>query len=91
MDEVCKTVRVAGRVQGVGFRAWTKAQAEDLGLRGWVRNERDGSVTAMICGGAEQVDRMLSRLRDGPAISSVSDVLVQDAAGPSHSGFEIRH
>ena len=43
-------VRIAGRVQGVNFRAWTRDEAERLGLDGWVRNEADGSVTALLAG-----------------------------------------
>jgi acylphosphatase len=43
-------VRIEGSVQGVGFRAWTQSEASRLGLRGWVRNEPDGSVAAHLEG-----------------------------------------
>ncbi len=43
-------VRISGGVQGVCYRAWTRGQALQLGLTGWVRNEADGSVTALIVG-----------------------------------------
>lgn len=67
-------VRITGQVQGVGFRAWTKARAEQLGLVGWVRNERDGSVTALIGGPEEAVSKMMQDLWKGPAAASVVDV-----------------
>ncbi len=45
-----KTIRViiSGRVQGVGYRAWTVAMAGDSGLKGWVRNRSDGTVEAVF-------------------------------------------
>jgi acylphosphatase len=66
--------RITGRVQGVGFRAWTRDQAQRLGLTGWVRNEADGSVTALICGTGVAVTTMLERCRSGPPGASVTDV-----------------
>jgi len=67
-------VRVRGRVQGVGFRYWTQDEAERLGLAGWVRNEPDGSVKALLCGADEAVAEMLEKLRQGPRGAVVSDV-----------------
>jgi acylphosphatase len=43
-------VRISGRVQGVSFRFWTRQEAERLNLNGWVRNEPDGSVQALVAG-----------------------------------------
>lgn len=65
------TAVVSGRVQGVWFRAWTSEQASKLGLRGWVRNRRDGSVEVLICGDEVLVDRMLALLQEGPPLASV--------------------
>jgi acylphosphatase len=48
-----KRVVIRGRVQGVGFRAWTEYTALQRGLQGWVRNCRDGSVEAMVVGAAD--------------------------------------
>lgn len=67
-------VRVTGRVQGVGFRDWTAREARKLGLKGWVRNESDGSVSALIVGSEDAVAAMLERLWKGPRLASVSDV-----------------
>lgn len=71
--------RVTGRVQGVSFRAWTQGRARALGLDGWVRNESDGSVTALIGGDAEAVAEMVAALHQGPRWASVEMVDVQPA------------
>lgn len=69
--------RIRGRVQGVGFRYWTQDEARALGLSGWVRNEPDGSVTALIAGRSDAVGAMLEKLRHGPAGAKVSEVETQ--------------
>lgn len=73
-------VRITGRVQGVGFRVWTRNEAVKLGLAGWVRNERDGSVVALIAGPAPAVSAMMERFRHGPSGALVADVDEQAAA-----------
>jgi acylphosphatase len=83
-------VRVTGRVQGVFYRGWTQEEAEALGLTGWVRNERDGSVTALLVGPDAQVDAMLAALRRGPPAARVADVTVAAAEAEPTAGFEIR-
>lgn len=67
-------VRITGRVQGVGFRDWTAREAQQLGLVGWVRNEKDGSVAAMIAGREDAIAAMTERLWKGPRFASVSNV-----------------
>ncbi len=66
--------RVYGRVQGVGFRFFVQAQARRLGVRGWVRNEYDGSVEVACEGPADSVKRFTERLRKGPAGARVDHV-----------------
>ena len=65
---------IRGRVQGVGFRAWTQHQGELRGLQGWVRNRRDGSVEAVVAGPAAEVAQMVAVCREGPRGSVVSEV-----------------
>ena len=67
--ETARTVHVLirGRVQGVGFRAWTQHQAELRGLEGWVRNRRDGTVEAVFSGSEAAVEAMLNACRKGRA------------------------
>ena len=69
-------VRIEGGVQGVGFRLWTERVADDLGLTGWVRNRRDGSVEALFCGPADHVADMLQRCRQGPPSARVTEVKI---------------
>lgn len=64
-------VRVTGRVQGVGFRLATVRRAHMLGVRGWVRNNDDGSVEALIQGEPDAIDQMLTWLHQGPPAARV--------------------
>lgn len=67
-------VLIHGRVQGVGFRAWTQHQAELQGLKGWVRNRQDGTVEAVFAGPGEAIEAMLKACRHGPAGSIVERI-----------------
>ena len=78
-DDEAAMVRITGRVQGVGFRAWTREEAERLGLTGWVRNEPDGSVLALLAGPPAGISQMLERFRHGPPGASVSGAERQPA------------
>lgn len=69
-----------GRVQGVGYRAWCAREAEMLGLRGWVRNRRNGAVEAVLAGPAASVDAMVEACRRGPPGARVDDVLDHEAS-----------
>jgi acylphosphatase len=79
---------VSGRVQGVGYRAWAATRAGALGLKGWVRNRRDGTVEAVFVGGREAVAAMVRECREGPRMATVTDVAVDDWTGPELEGFE---
>lgn len=83
-------VFVSGRVQGVGYRAWTEATARTAGLDGWVRNRRDGRVEAVFSGPAGEVARMIEACRKGPRLARVDGVAVADIAPPDTAGFGVR-
>lgn len=90
-EERTELIRVTGRVQGVGFRAWTRREAQALGLSGWVRNEADGAVTVLVSGPADTVARMIGLIERGPAGARVDSVEVRAAAaGDAPAGFEVR-
>ncbi len=78
MTETTRTVhlRIEGRVQGVGYRAFVEMRAAELGLHGWVRNRRDGSVEAVVQGPSAAVDAMLDQCRSGPPGARVDRVEV---------------
>ncbi len=80
-------VRIAGRVQGVGFRAWTRREAEAKGVRGWVRNRSDGTVEAVFAGEDAAVDAMLALCRRGPSSAVVRNVSVSHWTDTVPSGF----
>ena len=63
-----------GRVQGVGYRAFVEDEARRLGLRGWVRNRRDGSVEALFSGPRNDVDAVIEACRRGPFSARVSEL-----------------
>ena len=84
------TMTVSGRVQGVGFRYTMQAEAQRLGVDGWVRNRRDGSVEAFLTGDPDAVEGVIAWAHDGPAGARVDDVDVVEGTGESASGFEIR-
>lgn len=66
--------RVAGRVQGVGFRYWTYHTALSLGLLGWVRNNTDGSVEIVADGDLNALQALENKLKSGPVGCSVSEM-----------------
>lgn len=77
-------------MQGVGYRLWTERMAEELGLDGWVRNRRDGSVEAVFRGRAGAVADMLELCREGPADARVTEVEVLGEGAGVFTGFEVR-
>lgn len=81
---------ISGRVQGVSYRAWTKHNADKLGLSGHVGNRADGSVEALFSGPSEVVGRMLDLCRKGPMLARVDQVTVTEGAeAPGAPGFSI--
>ena len=94
MTDSYETVRahvlVSGRVQGVGFRAFTFRQAHAHGLVGWVRNLIDGQVETEVQGSKFSVDHFLEDLRRGPNLSNVEHVdLYWIEPGGGRNDFEV--
>jgi acylphosphatase len=80
-------LRISGRVQGVAYRAWLERQAALLGLSGWVRNRRDGSVEAVISGPEAAVRELIERCRRGPPLARVAAVSEASEEAAPASGF----
>ena len=76
-EAICRKLRIRGRVQGVGYRWSLCAEAQRLGLNGWVRNRSDGSVEALVRGPVEAVDALIHWAHRGPSMARVDEVLSQ--------------
>jgi acylphosphatase len=75
---ICRVV-IRGRVQGVGYRVWTEMTALELGLEGWVRNRRDGSVEALFAGSADNIVAVVEACRQGPPGARVEAIDQREA------------
>ena len=73
-----KHLRITGRVQGVGYRDAMCHSAAALGVTGWVRNRRDGSVEALVCGDADALAAIIAWARNGPVSAQVVNVVVTE-------------
>jgi acylphosphatase len=82
-----KRVIISGHVQGVGFRGWAVAEASLVGLSGWVRNRRDGSVEMLLHGESDAVEEMVRACRRGPRHADVTAIEEDLAEPPDHEGF----
>lgn len=90
MQDIIRTrAIIAGRVQGVWYRARTQERAETLGLSGWVRNLPDGSVEAVFEGEPASVAAAVEWCREGPPHAVVESVDVRDESPEGLTGFRI--
>jgi acylphosphatase len=83
-------VLISGVVQGVGYRFTTERVAQQLSLKGWVRNLPDGRVEAVFEGTQEQIDQMLTWCHQGSAGARVTEVRVNYQEPEGHQSFDIR-
>ena len=94
MEDLTKHYLISGRVQGVGFRAFTKRLAGELKLNGWVRNLDDGRVEALVIGSELQLKSFEAMLSKGPPHGQVDSMQVSQLKGnetkPLTGQFEIR-
>jgi acylphosphatase len=82
-----KRLIISGRVQGVGFRDWLATQAEALGISGWVRNRRDGTVEALLDGDTAAVEELVRACRRGPRLAEVTAIEEELAEPADLPGF----
>jgi len=80
-------VVISGRVQGVWYRGWTVERANALGLAGWVRNRKDGTVEAVFAGSPEVIDAMIAESRKGPPAAKVDAVARENTRDEGWRGF----
>lgn len=74
MAKELRHIRIHGKVQGVGYRFFATRVARRLGLKGWIRNNRDGSVEAQVEGEKQTIDEWLEELKEGPRYAEVVKV-----------------
>ena len=87
--KAAKHLIITGRVQGVGYRDAFCTLAQQHGVTGWVRNRRDGSVEAMVCGDDDALRAIIAWAHNGPALATVANVVVADADG-TFDAFEFK-
>jgi len=91
-ENVRAHVIITGRVQGVGFRYDTQWAAQRIGVHGWVRNRRDGSVEGVFEGEKERVNRMLDWCQHGSALARVDHVSLEwEPFNGEYTAFNIVH
>lgn len=88
---IAKRIQVIGRVQGVFFRASTKEKADALGVKGWVKNEPDGSVLIEAEADEEIMAKFEEWCRQGPIMARVDRLDVQSISLESHSSFLVKY
>ena len=82
-----RRLRIFGHVQGVFFRAWALQQAQMLGLKGWVRNRRDGSVEIEAHGEPAALDTFAEKCRTGSSQARVERMSVEEIESDAPPGF----
>jgi len=80
-------LKITGRVQGVWYRAWTRENASELGLDGWVRNCMDGSVEALVHGEDAKIKELIERCHTGPSAARVDDITATPSTETVAPGF----
>jgi acylphosphatase len=85
-----RRVVIRGHVQGVFFRDSTRQRAQQRGVSGWIRNNRDGTVEAVFEGEAEAVERLVDYCREGPRGARVTGVEVSEEEPEGLISFGLR-
>ena len=90
-EEIQKHIFISGRVQGVGFRAFTRKQAAVLDIKGWVKNLRDGRVEVKIKGKKNKVEKMINKLKEGPSFARVDNFEVKTEKADDFNAVSYTH
>lgn len=91
MSKTKKYLKIRGRVQGVGFRYFTRKNAQQLNVTGWVKNMPDGSVETVLTGPESNVSEMINRLHKGPSPARVDSIEEMDMDEEhTYNGFSVK-
>lgn len=91
VGKIQKHIFLSGRVQGVGFRAFTRQQAAVLNINGWVKNLADGRVEIVVQGERTKVKEMISKLKEGPSFAKVEDIEINEEKLDDLGDFKIKY
>ena len=89
MEKIHKEIVVKGKVQGVFFRASTKSAAEELGIKGEVRNLPDGNVWIAAEGEENKMEAFIAWCRQGPPLAKVAELLITVGPLQHYTTFEV--
>jgi acylphosphatase len=89
MSQQCIRATISGKVQGVWFRAFTREQAQALGVTGWANNLADGRVEVMLCGESSKLQTLIKLLSQGPPLARVDGIEKQVRDWQPLAGFTI--
>ncbi|MDA2922945.1 acylphosphatase [Patescibacteria group bacterium AH-259-L07] len=85
-------LKIYGQVQGVFFRMHTQRKAQRLGLGGWVKNEKDGSVTAIAVGEEDKLKEFINWAHHGSEFAQVDDIKIEwSEPKENFTNFEIKY
>lgn len=87
--QVCRRYIISGRVQGVGFRAYTRQKAIEIGIHGWVRNRDNGDVECLAISDSDKIEIFEKILHHGPPLSKVIDIKISENPVSAIEGFSI--
>lgn len=90
-NKKCVQLTVKGKVQGVFFRKFTKIKAEELKIKGFVKNELRGSVFIEACGDSQNIDKFIEWCHHGPANAKVEKVTAEETEIKEFSSFQINY
>ena len=82
---------ITGTVQGVALRSYVKRKADELGITGFIKNEKDGTVTIEAEGGKETLDAFVSWCYEGSPAAEVKNVIVTVGTVQSYQDFKIKY
>lgn len=87
--KICVRCHVAGRVQGVFYRASARHEAQQLGIKGYARNLLDGRVEVVACGSVEAIETLQAWLSKGPAGANVTGVSCETIHFHEYQDFSV--
>lgn len=90
METITKHLRIFGRVQGVNYRDWCVTTATTMGMTGWVRNRKDGSVEAVATGTEEDMEAFIKACYQGPPVARVETIETAPGIREGLTRFERR-